>query len=194
MSHYGFKIQDENWSFRRSLPVEKFSNLSFLKSEAFVPLKSSLLREGALSERSPWGGGAPGRIGPQVTRTQDRQDREEEAPRVVPGDLRRGLRLEFGSCTQVESSFASVVRRAPELSTHTCVSLAHLLFQLWKTPAFPPYWFLLSPFHMKNEDRINLTQETSVKKWLVIIVHPLHFADLKTRTVKLNGLLKVICH
>lgn len=56
MSHYGFKIQDENRSFRRSL-LEKFSNLSFLKSEAVCSSHIKPPQKRALTEQSLGAGG-----------------------------------------------------------------------------------------------------------------------------------------
>lgn len=95
------KFRDENWSFRRSLPVEKFSNLSFLNSEAFVHLKSSLLRKGSAVWavlRSGWLSD-PGQT-----------DRMERRQVWTPS---RNLRLEFSKRTRVKSSFASVGKVGP---------------------------------------------------------------------------------
>lgn len=80
-------------------------------------------------------------------------------------------------------------RWAPELNAYTCVSLAHPLFQLWRTSAFhnPEVFFL---FHVKNKDKWNLTQEASVKRCLVITVYPLYFADLKTKSIRQMAFLR----
>lgn len=137
MSHYGFKIQDENWSFRRSLPVEKFSNLSFLKSEALVHLKSCLLWEAVPSEWLPQDGMIPGKNGASVHKDpgQSGWRMSYGGPWVVPGALCRGLDLVNVCVWGV--SLSQLWSWAPEPKARTCVSLAHLLFQLGKTSASP---------------------------------------------------------
>lgn len=104
MSHYGFKIQDENWSFRRSLPVEKFSNLFFLKSDAFVHLKSSLLREAVPSEWLPPAGDDTRKNGASVHKDPGQSGWRGTGyggPWVVPGGLSRDLRPGSSECTHM---------------------------------------------------------------------------------------------
>ena len=77
--------------------VEKFSNLSFLKSEAFVHLTSSLHGEAALSVRYPKRGCFQEADGlfhqdPGIGRVEGKP---VWRPLGVPGGLPRSIRLDF---------------------------------------------------------------------------------------------------
>lgn len=111
---------------------------------------------------------------------------------MVSGALPRDLGMNLVNVSAWGVSLSGLSSRAPEGLLKIVYHEPMSCFSCGRLGLLHKYLFLLSPFYVKNKDRRSLTSETSVKRCPVIIVHPLDFAELETRLVKLNGLSEVI--
>lgn len=148
MSHYGFKIQDESWSFRRSLPVEKFSKLfnkfrSICSSKIKPPQKS----EHCVSS-SPLVGST------KKNRVLVHKDPGQAGWREQVWGLPRGLRLQFNECMLGKNSFASVVKVGPRNECSYLCIISPSLVSAVEDLSFPtdPEYFLFFMWRIKIDE------------------------------------------